>query len=64
MEGDCWLGLGSLMGSGIILGSSWGKWLTPCSSWGLKLVPLIYTFILFFFNFLIYKGNFNLFKKL
>jgi hypothetical protein len=25
MEGVCWLRLGSLMGSGITLGSSWGQ---------------------------------------
>jgi hypothetical protein len=25
MEGACWLGLGSLMVSGITFGSSWGK---------------------------------------
>jgi hypothetical protein len=25
MEGGCWRGLGSLMGSGITLGSSWGQ---------------------------------------
>jgi hypothetical protein len=25
MEGACWLGLGSLMGSGVTFGSSWGQ---------------------------------------